>query len=105
MIQKEKFKSVDAQEVLKSSAFTDYLDEDLIKELIDFISKKSGPEEEVTVEVSIGWNYNTVIKVTIHTTPKLVGYFKDSKSFREKGDQALDNGDIDNKEANWADKI
>lgn len=40
MIQKEKFKSVDAQEVLKSSAFTDYLDEDLIKELIDFISKR-----------------------------------------------------------------
>lgn len=59
----------------------------------------------MTVEVSIGWEYKIVIKVTIHTTPKLVGYFKDSKSFNKKGAQALDNGDIDNKEANWADKI
>lgn len=105
MIQKEKFKSVDAQEVLKSSAFTDYLDEDLIKELVDFISKKSGSEDKVTVEVSIGWVYYIVIKVTIHTTPEIVGYFKDSKSFNKKGAQALDNGDIDNKEANWAGKI
>lgn len=46
----------------------------------------------MTVEVSIGWDYNTVIKVTIHTTPKLVGYFKDSKSFRKKVTKPLTMG-------------